>query len=109
MLPGNEPTTHTGASTRGTTATIATFPMLRSYPIRRIAGSVKTMPAAMDSPAEPVVCTMLFSRMVECPSVRKKATGRVLGGRTYDGYPKILTRPMGSKKRRLEMLEELVA
>ena len=32
------------------------------------------MPAAIDSPAEPVVWTMLFSRIVERPSVRKKAT-----------------------------------
>ena len=32
------------------------------------AGNVKTTPAAMDSPAEPVVCTMLFSRMVDLPS-----------------------------------------
>ena len=27
------------------------------------AGSVKIAPAANDSPAEPIVCTMLFSRM----------------------------------------------
>src|SRR2546425_893863 len=40
----------------------------------RIAGRVKTIPAAIDSPADPVVCTMLFSRMVERPSVRKNAT-----------------------------------
>ena len=57
-----------------TTATMATLPMLRSYPMSRIAGKVNTMPAAIDSPAEPVVWTMLFSRIVECPSVRKKAT-----------------------------------
>ena len=31
------------------------------------AGMVKTTPAATDSPAEPIVCTMLFSRMVEPP------------------------------------------
>ena len=29
---------------------------------------VKTTPAAIDSPAEPMVWTMLFSRMVESPS-----------------------------------------
>jgi hypothetical protein len=56
-----------------TTARMATFPTLRSYPIRRIAGIVKTTPAAIDSPAEPVVWTMLFSRMVE-PKRRKNAT-----------------------------------
>src|SRR6476619_323961 len=38
-----------------------------------MAGSVNTIPAAMDSPAEPVVCTMLFSRMVDFPRVRKNA------------------------------------
>jgi hypothetical protein len=32
------------------------------------AGTVKTTPAATDSPAEPIVWTMLFSRMVDPPS-----------------------------------------
>src|SRR6266705_5452621 len=32
------------------------------------AGSVNITPAASDSPAEPVVCTMLFSRMVARPN-----------------------------------------
>jgi hypothetical protein len=32
---------------------------------------VKTIPAAMDSPAEPVVCEMLFSRIEVRPSARK--------------------------------------
>jgi hypothetical protein len=45
-----------------------------------MAGSVKTTPAAMDSPADPVVWTMLFSRMVDLPSVRKKATARTAIG-----------------------------
>src|SRR5579864_1408480 len=35
------------------------------------AGIVKITPAAADSPAEPVVCTMLFSRIVERPNARK--------------------------------------
>ena len=43
------------------------------------------MPAAIDSPAEPVVCTMLFSRMVDLPSVRKKATASTaIGNRGRD-------------------------
>jgi hypothetical protein len=63
-----------------TTAITAVFPTVRSYPMSRIAGSVKTMPAAIDSPAEPVVCTMLFSRIVERPRVRKKATERTAMG-----------------------------
>ena len=36
------------------------------------AGRVKITPPATDSPAEPVVCTMLFSRMVERPSARSR-------------------------------------
>ncbi len=31
------------------------------------AGIVKTTPPATDSPADPIVCTMLFSRIVEPP------------------------------------------
>ena len=36
------------------------------------AGSVKMTPPATDSPAEPVVCTMLFSRIVARPSARSR-------------------------------------
>ena len=32
---------------------------------------MNTTPAAIDSPAEPIVCTMLFSRIVERPNARK--------------------------------------
>ena len=35
--------------------------------MKRNAGIVNTTPAAIDSPAEPIVWTMLFSRMVERP------------------------------------------
>ena len=35
------------------------------------AGIVNITPAASDSPAEPVVCTMLFSRIVERPNARR--------------------------------------
>src|SRR5579864_2889537 len=35
------------------------------------AGKVNITPAASDSPAEPVVCTMLFSRIVDRPNARK--------------------------------------
>src|SRR5229473_8308369 len=35
------------------------------------AGSVNITPAANDSPADPVVCTMLFSRIVERPNARR--------------------------------------
>src|SRR5258708_15971023 len=35
------------------------------------AGSVKMTPAATDSPAEPVVCTILFSRIEDLPNARR--------------------------------------
>ena len=41
--------------------------------------------------------------------VRKKAAGRLLEGRTYDDYPRIVTNPIQPKKWRLEMIEELAA
>ena len=41
--------------------------------------------------------------------VRKKAAGRMLEGRTYDDYPRIVTNPIQPKKWRLEMIEELAA
>jgi hypothetical protein len=56
-----------------------------------MAGMVKTMPAAMDSPAEPVVCTMLFSRIVDFPSVRKNATARTAIGMEADTVSPILS------------------
>ena len=36
------------------------------------AGSVKMAPAATDSPAEPAVWTMLFSRMLALPNARSR-------------------------------------
>ncbi len=41
--------------------------------MNRKAGVVNTTPAAIDSPAEPMVCTMLFSRMVDLPNRLKTA------------------------------------
>ena len=35
------------------------------------AGMVTATPAAIDAPAEPIVCTMLFSRMVDLPMYLK--------------------------------------
>ena len=40
-------------------------------PRKMSAGMVNMTPAASDSPAEPVVWTMLFSRMVERPKARR--------------------------------------
>ncbi len=49
---------------------------------------VNITPAASDSPAEPVVCTMLFSRMVERPKAR-----RMLMERTEMGMEAETVRP----------------
>ncbi len=56
-----------------------------------MAGRVKTIPAAIDSPAEPVVWTMLFSRMVDLPRVLKKATARTAMGIDADTVRPILS------------------
>src|SRR5271163_3163659 len=40
-------------------------------PRKMSAGKVNITPAASDSPADPVVCTMLFSRMVDRPNARR--------------------------------------
>jgi hypothetical protein len=42
-----------------------------SKPMSSSEGSVKATPAASDSPAEPVVCTMLFFRIVDLPNARR--------------------------------------
>src|ERR1700739_1899091 len=47
------------------------YSVFRENPRKIKAGSVKITPAAADSPAEPVVCTMLFSRMVDRPNARR--------------------------------------
>src|SRR3954453_17499662 len=73
------------------TAITAPLLMVRSYPINKIAGSVKTIPAAMDSPAEPVVWTMLFSRIVDLPRVLKKATASTAIGIEADTVRPILS------------------
>ena len=48
--------------------------------MKRNAGIVKTTPAAIDSPADPMVWTMLFSRIVELPSRLKTAIARTAIG-----------------------------
>ncbi len=46
------------------TPTVITRTMLISKPSNSSAGMVTPTPKAIDSPAEPVVCTILFSRIV---------------------------------------------
>src|ERR1700733_8903854 len=47
------------------------YSVFSEKPMKISAGKVKITPAATDSPAEPVVCTMLFSRIVDLPKARK--------------------------------------
>ena len=47
------------------------YSVLSEKPRNISAGMVKITPAATDSPAEPVVCTMLFSRIVDRPNARR--------------------------------------
>ncbi len=47
------------------------YSVFRENPRKISAGRVKMTPAAADSPAEPVVCTMLFSRIVDLPNARR--------------------------------------
>jgi hypothetical protein len=76
-------------STPPAVARIATRAISRSYPISRIAGIVKTTPAAIDSPAEPTVCVMLFSRMVARPRARK-----IVIDKTAIGIDALTVRPI---------------
>ena len=48
--------------------------------MRSSEGSVKATPAAIDSPAEPAVWTMLFSRIVARPKARKMVIERTAIG-----------------------------
>ena len=47
------------------------YSVFSENPMKISAGSVKMTPAATDSPAEPVVCTILFSRIVDLPNARR--------------------------------------
>src|SRR4029077_1707551 len=47
------------------------YSVFNEKPRKISAGRVKMTPAATDSPAEPVVCTMLFSRIVDLPNARR--------------------------------------
>ncbi len=47
------------------------YSVFKEKPRKISAGMEKITPAATDSPAEPVVCTILFSRIVERPNARR--------------------------------------
>jgi hypothetical protein len=59
---------------------IRQYSALSEKPKKISAGMEKITPAATDSPAEPVVCTMLFSRIVERPKARKMLIERTAIG-----------------------------
>jgi hypothetical protein len=62
--------------------------------VRKInAGTVNTTPAATDSPADPIVCTMLFSRIVDPPSRL-----RIEIARTAMGIEALTVRPARSPR-----------
>src|ERR1700733_2305525 len=56
------------------------YSVLSEKPRNISAGMVKITPAAADSPAEPVVCTMLFSRIVDRPNARRMLIERTAMG-----------------------------
>ena len=62
------------------TAATITRPISMSKPSSMRAGMVTPTPKAIDSPAEPAVCTMLFSRMVarRTPNTREKRRKSVI-------------------------------
>src|ERR1700732_5101765 len=47
------------------------YSVFNEKPRKISAGRVKMTPAATDSPADPVVCTILFSRIVDLPNARR--------------------------------------
>src|SRR5216684_6707517 len=47
------------------------YSVFNEKPRKIRAGRVKITPAATDSPADPVVCTILFSRIVDFPNARR--------------------------------------
>ncbi len=65
----------------------------RSKPRMRIAGMVTPTPKAIDSPAEPAVCTMLFSRIeAPRPPILRSRRNRVIE-MTATGIEALTVRP----------------
>ena len=75
------------------TATRITRVTSRSKPRIMIAGMVTPMPKAMDSPAEPAVWTMLFSRMVAPPRPRRPNRRNRVSEITATGMEALTVRP----------------
>ena len=64
-----------------------------SKPRRTRAGRVKAAPAAIDSPAEPVVCTTVFSRMDARPPRRCERARKIVIESTAMGTEAETVRP----------------
>ena len=69
-----------------------------SKPSSTRAGSVKATPAAIDSPADPVVCTTVFSRMEACPPRRRENARKIVIERTAIGTDAETVRPTRSAR-----------
>ena len=74
-------------------ATSITRTISRSNPRIMIAGIVTPRPKAIDSPAEPAVWTMLFSRIVESRRPNFESTRKVVIARTATGIEALTVMP----------------
>ena len=87
-IPSNPPSTPTSI----------TRAISRSKPRINIAGIVTPSPNAIDSPAEPAVCTMLFSRMVESRPPAFDSSRNSVIAITATGIEALTVRPTFSTK-----------
>jgi hypothetical protein len=69
-----------------------------SKPRSTRAGSVKATPAAIDSPAEPVVCTTVFSRIDAWPPIRRENARKIVIDSTAMGTEAETVRPTRSAR-----------
>ena len=74
-------------------ATSITRVISRSKPRIMIAGIVTPRPNAIDSPAEPAVWTMLFSRMVASRSPNFESSRKMVMERTATGMEALTVNP----------------
>ena len=80
------------------TPTSSTREISRSKPRIRIAGIVTPRPKASDSPAEPAVCAMLFSRIVDSRAPSCFATPNSVMAMTATGIEALTVRPTFSTR-----------
>ncbi|KFC72788.1 hypothetical protein FG94_01744 [Massilia sp. LC238] len=80
------------------TPTSITREISRSKPRIMIAGMVTPRPKASDSPAEPAVCVMLFSRMVDSRAPNFFAVWNRVMAMTATGIEALTVRPTFSTR-----------